>query len=115
VGICIVIARTALSTARLPGIGPVAIIVIIVDYLIKIQWSNGQEVAWLILPVAWRLNLCPEIIGAITRETLAGEINLSRARCQRIAAIHLISECTGVVLPLIVHVVTGFVKHMPHM
>ena len=63
VGIVIVIARTAPSTARLYGIRPVLTIIILVDYLIPIQRSNGQEVAWLLLPAAWRLNLSPEIIA----------------------------------------------------
>jgi len=84
------------------------------EYLIPIQWSNGQEVAWLLLPAAWRLNLCPEIIGTVPREMLAGVFNLSRVGCLRIGAIDLIPEGTGVVLPPIVHLVAGFVKHLRH-
>jgi hypothetical protein len=40
-----VIARTAPSTPQRSGIRPVLIIIILVDYLIPIQWFNGQEVA----------------------------------------------------------------------
>jgi len=112
--IVIAIARTAPSTAQPSGIGPVLIIIIFVDYLIPIQWSNGQEVAWLVLPAAWWLNLCPEIIATLPRETLAGAFNLSRAGCLRIGAIDLIPEGTGVVPPPIVHLIAGFVKHLPH-
>jgi len=63
--IVIVIARTAPSTAQRSRIRPGLIIIILVDYLIPIQWSNGHEVAWLVLPAAWWLNLCPEIIATI--------------------------------------------------
>ena len=42
--IVIPIARAAPSTARRSGICPVVIIIIPVDYLIPIQWSNGEEV-----------------------------------------------------------------------
>jgi len=68
--IVIVIARTAPSTARRSGIRPVLIIIILIDYLIPIQWSNGQEVTWFVLLAAWRLNLCPWIIATVPRETL---------------------------------------------
>jgi hypothetical protein len=70
--IVIGIARTAPSTAWRSGIRPVVIISILIDYFILIQWSNGQEVAWLVLPAAWWLNLCPEIISSVPRETLGG-------------------------------------------
>jgi len=112
--IVIAIARTAPSTARRSGIGPVLIIIILVDYLIPIQWSNGQEVAWLVLSAAWWLHLCPEIIATVSREMLAGGFNLSRAGCLRIGAIDLIPKGPGVVPPPIVHLIAGFVKHLPH-
>jgi hypothetical protein len=49
---------------------------ILMDYLIAIQWSNGHEVTWFVLPTAWLPNLCPEIIATIPRETLTGAFNL---------------------------------------
>jgi hypothetical protein len=109
----IAIASTAPSTARRTGIRPVCIIIIIVDYLIPIQLSNGQEVAWLVLPASWWLNLCPAIVATVPRETLAGVFNLSRAGCLRIGVIHLIPDGMGVVPPAIVDVVVGFDKHLP--
>jgi hypothetical protein len=112
--IVIAIARTAPSTARHTGIRPVVIIIILVDYLIPIQWSNGKEVAWFVLPTASRFNLCPEIIPTVPRETLTSAINLPRAGCLQIGAIDLIPASTGIVPPPIVHLVAGFVKHLPH-
>jgi len=114
VAIVIVIARTAQSTARRSAICPVLLIIIIVDYLIPIQWSNGPEVARPVLMAPRRLNLSPGIIANRPRETLTGAFNLSRPGCLRIGAIDLIPEGTGVVSPPIVHLVTGFVKHLPH-
>jgi hypothetical protein len=110
----IAIARTAPSTARRSGIRPVLIIIILVDYLIPIQWSNGQEVAWLVLLAAWWLNLCPQIIATVPRETLAGGFNLPRAGCLQIGAIDLTPEGMRVVPPPIVQLVAGFVTHLPH-
>jgi len=112
--IVIAIARTAPSTAQCSGIRPVLIIIILIDYLIPIQWSNGQEVTWLVLLATWWLNLCPEIIATVPREILAGVLNLSQAGCLKIGAIDLIPEGTGVVPPPIVHLIAGFVKHLPH-
>jgi hypothetical protein len=60
------------STARRSEIHPVLIIIILVDYLIPIQWYNSQEVAWLVLPAAWWLNLWAEIIATEPREMLNG-------------------------------------------
>jgi len=74
--IFIAITRTAPSTAWRTGISPVVIIIILVEYLIPIQWSNGQEVAWYVLPTAWRLNLCPGIIATVPREMLTSAFNL---------------------------------------
>ena len=108
------VARTAPSTTRRSGIRPVLIMIILIDYLIPIQCSNGQEVAWLVLPAAWRLNHCPEIITTLPRESLTGGFNLSPAGCLRIAAINLIPKGTGFVPPPIVHLVVGFLKHLPH-
>jgi hypothetical protein len=88
--------------------------IILVDYVIPIQWFNGPEIAGFVLPAAWRLNLSPEIIPTVPRETLTGAFNLPPAGCLRITVIDLICEGTGVVPPPIVHLVTGFVKHLPH-
>jgi len=112
--IVIAIARTARSTAWRSGIRPVLIIIMLVNHLIPIQWSNGQEVAWLVLPAAGWLNLCPEIIATIPREMLTGVFNLPQAGYLRIGGIDLIPEGTGVVPPPILHLVAGFVKHLPH-
>jgi hypothetical protein len=112
--ILIAIARTAASTAQCSAIRPVVIIIILVEYLIPIYSSNGQDVTWFVLPAAWRLNLCPEIIATIPRETLTGAFNLPHAGFLLIGAIDLISEGTGVVPPPTVHLVAGFVKYLPH-
>jgi len=74
--IVIAIARTARSTAQRSRIRLVLIIIILVNYLIPFQWSNGHEVASLVLPAAWRLNLGPEIIATVLRVTLGGAFNL---------------------------------------
>jgi hypothetical protein len=85
-----------------------------VDYLIPIEWSTGQEVAWFELPTAWRLNLCTEIIATILRVSHTGVFNLPQDGCWRLGAIDLILDGTGIVPPPIVHLVTGFVTHLPH-
>jgi len=95
--IVIAIARTAASNARRSGICAVLIIIILINYRTPIQWSNGQEIPWFVLPAAWQLNPCPEIITTIPRETLAGAFNLPQAGCLWIGVIHLIPEGTGVV------------------
>jgi hypothetical protein len=51
---------------------------ILVDCLIPNQWSNGQEVTWLVLPAPWWLNSCPEIITTVRGETLGGVLILPR-------------------------------------
>jgi len=50
-------ATTSPSTARCTAIWPVLFIIILVTYFIPIQWSNLQEVAWLVLLSPWRFNL----------------------------------------------------------
>jgi hypothetical protein len=110
----IAIARSALSTTRRCTICQVVIINILVDYLIPIHWSTGPEVAWLVLPAAWWLNLYREIIATVLRETLAGAVNLPRAGCLLISPVNLIPESTWVVSPPIVHVITDLVKYLPH-
>jgi len=45
---------------------------------------------------------------------LAGVFNLSQTSCVQIGAIYMILEGTQVVPPLIVHLVAGFVKNLPH-
>jgi hypothetical protein len=114
VTIIIAIARMAPSNARSTGIRPVVIIIIVVDYLIPIQWSNGQEVSWFVLPAAWRLNLWPEIIATVPREMHTSECNLPRAGCFPIGAIDLTPEANGVFPPPVVCLVAGFVKNLPH-
>jgi hypothetical protein len=109
--IVIAIAGTALSTARPSRIRQVLIIIILIDYLIPTQWSNGQEVAWLVLPAPRWLNLCHEIIATVPTEMLAGAFNLPHAGYLRMGAIDLLPDGTGVVPPPIVHLVAGFVKH----
>jgi len=66
----------ASSTPRRTRIRSVLIIIIRVDCLIPIQWTNALEVAWFVLLKAWGLNLCPEIIATVQRETLPGGFNL---------------------------------------
>jgi hypothetical protein len=54
--IAIAIAKMAPSTTGGTRFRPVVINIILVNYLIPIQWSNGQDVAWFALLAAWRLN-----------------------------------------------------------
>jgi uncharacterized membrane protein len=74
--IVIAIAMKTPSPARCSGIRPVVIIIILIDYLIPIQWSNSQSVAWFVLLAAGRLNLCREIIATIPTEMLTCALNL---------------------------------------
>jgi hypothetical protein len=115
--ILIAIAGTAPTTTWHSAIRPVLIIIIIIliDDLIPIQWSNGQEVAWLVPPAAWWHNVCTEIIATIPTEMLTGGFNLPQVGCLGIGAIELIPEGTGIVQPPIVHLVAGCVKRLPHM
>jgi hypothetical protein len=62
-------------------IRPVIAIIILVHNHIPIQWSNRQEVACFVLPAAWRLNLYPDIIAPVPRETLTSVFNLPQAGC----------------------------------
>jgi len=112
--IVIAITRLILSPTGCTGIGPVLFIIILIDYLIQIQWSNGQQVAWLVLLAAWRLNYCPEIIATRPRGALTTALHHLRAGCLQIGAIDFIPKGTGVVPHPNVHFVTGFVKHLPH-
>jgi len=89
-------------------------IIIFFNHVIPIGWSNGQKVAWLVLPAALWLNLCPEIITTVWTETHAGAFNLSQAGCLQFGATYLIPKGPGVVPPPIVHLVAGFAKHLPH-
>jgi hypothetical protein len=82
--IVIAIVCTAHSTGRRSRTSAVPIILILVDYLIPMQWSNGQEVAWFVLPSQGRFNFCPEIIATTPREMLTGVFNLPRAGSQPI-------------------------------
>jgi hypothetical protein len=107
------IARIAPSLARRARICPVLILIILVDHLISIQWSHGQEVGRFVLAAAWRLNRCAEIIATAQSETLTGAFILARVGCLRIRAIDLISKGTGAVPPPNVHSVMGFAKHLP--
>jgi hypothetical protein len=75
--IVISIARVPPSSARRSGIRPVLVIIIQVDRLIPIESPNGQVVACLVLPAAWGLNICPEIIATVSRETSTPAFNLS--------------------------------------
>jgi hypothetical protein len=54
------------------------------------------------------------MIATVQSETLTGAFTLPQAASLRIGSIDLIPEGRGVVLPPIVHFVTGFVKHLPH-
>jgi hypothetical protein len=102
------------STARRSGIRPVDIIIILVDYLIPHRWSNGQDVACLVLRAAWWLNLCSEIIPTVPRETLPGAVNLPQAGCLQIGAINFVLDGTAVVPTPIDHLIAGIVKYLPH-
>ena len=87
---------------------------ILVDYLVLIQWSNGHEVAWCILPAGLLPNLCPGIITTVPRELLAGGLKLPQADCVHVVAMNIFSESTGVVAPLNGHLVGQSFKNMPH-
>jgi len=113
--IVISISRTAPSTSLRTWIQAVLVALNLVQYLIPIQWSNSQEVGSLVLPAAWWLNICPEIIATMPRETLSDAINLCRAGCLQIGVIDLIPEGMWVILPPIVRLVARFVKHLPHL
>jgi hypothetical protein len=72
------------------------------------------DVIWFVLLAARRLNLCLEIIATVPRETLTCAFTLPEVGFLRIGVIDLIPEVTAVVPPPIVHLVTGFVQHLPH-
>jgi hypothetical protein len=112
--IVITIPRRYFFTAQPLRITPVLIIIILVDYLILIQLSNSLEVAWLVLPAAWWLNLCSEIITTLPRETLAVALNLPQGGYLQNGANDLIPKGTGVVPPPTVHLAAGLIIHLPH-
>jgi len=102
------------STAQHCRICPVLAIIIHIDYFIPIQWSNCQDITWLVLLATWRLDLCPPIIATGIRQRLPGTLIPPLAGCLQVRAIYLIPEGSGVVSPAIVHLVMGIVKHLPH-
>jgi len=67
----------------------------------------------MLLPAAWRLNLCPGIIATVPSEILTGVFNFPQGGCWQIGVIDLISEGVEVVPPPIVHLVAGFVQYLP--
>jgi hypothetical protein len=110
---CIGMPRPAPSTSQRSGIRSVLLSIFLVDVYTLICPFDGQQVAWLLLLAAWLLNLYPEMITTVTRETFNGESIVSRADCLRIGVINMIPG-DGEVIPLpIVHLVVGFVKHSP--
>jgi len=111
--IVINIASTTVSSARCSGIRPVLVIFMVVNYLIPIQWSNSDNVTWLVLPPACQLNLCPEIISTTPRESLGDVFNVPLAGSLWIGVIYLIPEGMRVIPPSIVHLVVAFVKYLP--
>jgi hypothetical protein len=104
----------ALSPTQCSRIRPVLINLILLDNHIPSQWSNSQQVAWLVLPAAWGLNLRPEIITTGMRETLTSALTLPQAGYLQIAVIELIPKGTGFVPTSIIHFVPSCVKHLPH-
>jgi hypothetical protein len=101
--IVIAISRMAPSTARPSGICPHFVIILLLNYHSSIQWSHSEVVPWLVLPAAWWLNLCPEIVATVRRTTLASSYNILQAENLQIGAIDLFPEDTGVVSPPIVY------------
>jgi hypothetical protein len=112
--IFVAIPRTALSITRHSGICTDFIIIILVNYLIPIQRSNGQDVAWLVLPAPRSLNIYTEIIATVRTTTLGGAFNLPGNGSLLIVVIYLIPEGPGVVPPPIIDLVAGFVKRLPN-
>jgi len=114
--IVIIIAITPLApyTARRSSIHLVPIIIILVEYTITIQRSNGLELGWIVLPAALWLTLCPEIIATVLSEMLAGVFNIPRAGYLQIGALDSIPESMVGIPPWIVHFVAGYVKHLLH-
>jgi hypothetical protein len=102
------------ATTLCSGIRPVVFIIIFVNLLILIQWSNRQDVAWLVLPAASQFNFGPVNITMVPREMHTGASNLLHLGCLEIGAMNLISDGKEVVLPPIVHLGVDFVKHLPH-
>jgi hypothetical protein len=87
-------------------------IIVPVNYLVLIFFSNRQEVAFLEPLVDWWVLRCSEIISTILREMLNGGFKNPIAGCLKIEAIDMIVEGTEVVLPPNVHFVAGYVKNL---
>jgi hypothetical protein len=81
---------------------PVSIIIVVVNYLIRIEGSNNQDVACLVLRGAWQVNLWHSIIASEPCEMLGGGCNFPQPGFVRIGAIHLIPQAMEVVSPLFV-------------
>jgi len=112
--IIIPIARTAPSTTWLSGFRPNLTKIMLINYFIRIQHAHSLEVAGLVQPAAWWLDLRPQIIATIPWDTLSGACNLHHTRYLWIGAIDLIPDSTGVVTPPIGRLVVGLIKHLPH-
>jgi hypothetical protein len=67
------------SLTRGCGIRTVVNIIILIEYIIPIKWSHGQEDALFVLTAAWKPNNCPENIDTVPREMLTGAFNLPHA------------------------------------
>jgi hypothetical protein len=70
-----------------------------IQYIIPIQWSNGQALPWHVRVAAGGLDRCPEMVATVPREMLAGAFNLPLAGWLQIKAVHFIPDGTGVVPP----------------
>jgi len=112
--IVIAIPRKAPSTGRRSRIHPVLMFIILLDPLYPIQWFNGQAISWHGLPAARWLIYFLAIIATIPRAQLTGACNHPWAGCLWTGAIDSIPEGKGVIPLRIVHLLTGFVKHLPH-
>jgi hypothetical protein len=106
--------KSTSSTNRRSVICPVLALFILIDYIILIHWSNGLDIAWLVLPAAGWLNHCPEIIATLPRATLAVALIMPQEYCQANELSDLIPERTAVIPPPIMQVVPGVVKQLPH-
>jgi hypothetical protein len=85
--ILITIATMAPSTTLHSGGREVLVIIILVNYLIPIQWSEGLDVACLVLPAAWWCNLSAEIVDTVPRGMITGAFQLLGGCCVQIEVI----------------------------